>query len=101
MSFTILETALYELADALDGFGCKLIIGGGFGLYLCQIGIVDHMEIGTLIPRENLCEPRTTSDIDIFLETTIVASLGQMQSISRGSRRTRLYRHRWRQISAF
>ena len=81
MSFTILETALYELADALDGFGCKLIIGGGFGLYLCQIAIADHVEIETLIPRENWCEPRTTSDIDIFLETTIVASLGQMQSI--------------------
>jgi hypothetical protein len=33
MSFTILETALYELANALDGFGCKLIIGGGYAVF--------------------------------------------------------------------
>ncbi len=81
MSFHVLEKSLRELADALEAFHCKLIIGGGFGLYLRQINIADQITIETLIPREQWCQPRTTSDIDIFLETSIVASLSQMQSI--------------------
>ena len=81
MSFRVLEKALNELAGALEAVGCKLIIGGGFGLYLRQIELSEEPGVATLVSREHWCEPRTTADIDIFLETHIVASLEQMQSI--------------------
>ncbi len=80
MSFQLLNRALGELEAAMLDCGSKLIIGGGFGLFLCQ----REMEIEsrpTLIKREAWCVPRATSDLDIFVETNIIASISQLQAI--------------------
>jgi hypothetical protein len=80
MSFNILVRALGELEQVMNDCGVKLILGGGFGLFLWQI---DEQESGaaTLITREAWCVPRATLDLDIFLETIIVASIDQFQAI--------------------
>jgi hypothetical protein len=80
MSFNILIRALGELEQALNDCGAKLIVGGGFGLFLWQL---DEQESGvrTVIDREAWCIPRATLDLDIFLETVIVASIDQFLAI--------------------
>ena len=52
-------------------------------VYFC--GNLDEQESGvaTIIPREAWCVPRATLDLDIFLETVIVASVDQFQAIRR------------------
>lgn len=81
MSFEVLNRALFELEGAMRDCGSKLILGGGFGLFRCQTQMGEDESKPTLIRREAWCAPRATADLDIFLETSILASIEQMQAI--------------------
>lgn len=81
MNFELLNQALSELETVMKNLGAKLIIGGGFGLYLWQTSLDEKKEERFVISRENWCVPRATIDLDMFLETTILAELNDMQTL--------------------
>jgi hypothetical protein len=81
VSFDLLNLALKELGVAMQQCDAKLIIGGGFGLFLLQSQF-EFDDLGaTLIKREAWCVSRATADFDIFLETTVVASIDKFKSL--------------------
>jgi len=81
MSFDLLNRALTELETALTECDIKLIVGGGFGLFLLQTDLTIKEDIRTLIARKAWCIPRSTADIDVIIETCIVASLDHIKSL--------------------
>jgi hypothetical protein len=76
-----LRTALLDLAHELRGNNLPLILGGGYGLYLKQLQMQDKRVADTLILPEFWPRPRSTEDLDLFLQTEIIASIEQMQAI--------------------
>lgn len=81
MSFDLLNLALQELDVAMQDCDAKLIIGGGFGLFLLQAQS-EFDDLGaTVIKREAWCVSRATADLDIFLETAVVASIDKFRSL--------------------
>jgi hypothetical protein len=66
-----LSDALCELLKQIEGTDIKLIIGGGFGIYLK----VDHVRkngVRTLIDPEFWPEARSTNDLDLFLRPELL-----------------------------
>ena len=80
MSFDLLLRALNELEVAFASCGSKLILGGGFGLFLWQSKAMSESQ-RTLISKDAWCEARATADLDVFLETEILADLGTIQML--------------------
>jgi len=80
MSKSPLLLALIELASELGAQKIKLILAGGYGLYLKQLQMQSSLE-RTLINSDNWTQPRSTIDLDIFLETELVTSLSDMQAL--------------------
>lgn len=80
MSDEPLRTSLLDLLHELEGSGVPLILGGGYGLYLKQVRLqeIDGRTFidGSLWPR-----PRSTEDLDLFLQTDVVGSIGHMRRI--------------------
>lgn len=74
-----LLTTLLDLDAAL----CppKLIIGGGYGLYLKQLWVSRDPQIRTLFAVNDLPSARTTDDIDLILRAEIVTDSGSMKAI--------------------
>lgn len=72
-----LRTALIELVRAVSAKGIRVFLGGGYGLYLKQVHL---MEMGqrTFLPVDAWPKPRGTPDMDIFLPTEIVVDLTNM-----------------------
>lgn len=66
---TDLRTSLLDLLYELDGSDIRLIIGGGFGIYL-KIEHVQQLGIRTLL--EEWPEPRSTNDLDLFLRAEVL-----------------------------
>jgi hypothetical protein len=66
---TDLRTSLMDLLYELDGSDIRLIIGGGFGIYL-KIEHVQQLGIRTLL--EEWPEPRSTNDLDLFLRAEVL-----------------------------
>lgn len=64
-----LQTELLDLLRELHGTNVKLIIGGGFGIYL-KTDYVCRMEVRTLL--REWPEPRSTSDLDLFLRPELL-----------------------------
>lgn len=83
MSFQLLDRALRELENVLLECEVKLIVGGGFGLFLLQNDL-QEADVRTIIERDAWCVARVTADIDILLETSIIANLAQFQAIRSG-----------------
>lgn len=81
MSFELLSRALYELEEAFASCGSKLILGGGFGLFLWQTEASKEETLRTLISKDAWCEARATADLDVFLETEILAELETVQAL--------------------
>ena len=75
-----LLTTLLDLDFALQSQP-KLIIGGGYGLYLKQIYLSAHPELQTLFALRSLPVARTTQDIDVILRDEIVTDSKSMQKI--------------------
>lgn len=74
-----LLTTLLDLDAALSPQ--KLIIGGGYGLYLKQLYVSDNPQIRTLFAVNDLPTARTTEDIDLILRAEIVTDSGSMKAI--------------------
>lgn len=77
MADDTLRTALIDLVRAVSADGIRVFLGGGYGLYLKQVHL---METGqrTFLPIDAWPRPRGTPDLDIFLPTEIVVDLGNM-----------------------
>lgn len=69
-SLNLLKTTLLDLARAVEGDDIPLTIGGGFGLYLQQEAL---RETGARTLFDQLPEPRTTNDIDLFIRVEVLA----------------------------
>lgn len=73
MTIPLLKASLLDLLHALNGTGIRLILGGGFGLYLKQLYLQERdprtVIDGALWPR-----PRGTEDLDIFLSAEVITS---------------------------
>ena len=74
-------TTLIDLARAISRANFKLILGGGFGLYLKQLHLQRQLGLQTLVPGDLWPYPRATEDLDVFLPTEIVISLADMQAL--------------------
>jgi hypothetical protein len=68
------EPLLTTLLDLDSAFNSpqKLIIGGGYGLFLKQLYVRDNPQIRTLFGADALPSARTTEDIDLILRAEIV-----------------------------
>lgn len=75
-----LLTTLLDLDSALNSQQ-KLIIGGGYGLYLKQLYVRDNPQIRTLFAVNDLPSARTTEDIDLILRAEIVTDSESMKLI--------------------
>jgi hypothetical protein len=75
-----LLTTLLDLDFALQSQP-KLIIGGGYGLYLKQTYLAANPELQTLFTLRSLPIARTTQDIDLILRAEIVTDSKSMQKI--------------------
>ena len=64
-----LQTELLDLLHELHGTDVKVIIGGGFGIYL-KTEHVRRLEVRTLL--RQWPEPRSTSDLDLFLRPELL-----------------------------
>ena len=64
-----LQTALLDLLHEAQGTDVKLIIGGGYGIYL-KTDHVRQMEVRTLF--KEWPEPRSTNDLDLFLRPELL-----------------------------
>lgn len=71
-----LTRTVIDLDDAL-GCDARLMLGGGFGLYLKQLHLA-RSDDRTLLPRSRWPHARTTQDIDLFLRAEVVADAGEM-----------------------
>lgn len=80
MSDDPLHTTLLDLLHELEGTGVPLILGGGYGLYLKQLRL---QELGsrTVIDGSLWPYPRSTEDLDLFLQTDVLGNLSHMQLI--------------------
>jgi hypothetical protein len=67
---TALTTALLDLSHELSGADLKLIIGGGFSIYLKYRELLKTTRT-TLLSKWP--EPRSTNDLDLFLRTELLA----------------------------
>jgi len=64
IAITDLQTALLDLLEKIRDSEIKLIVGGGFGIYL-KTNHVKRLEMRTLL--DQWPEPRSTNDLDLFL----------------------------------
>ena len=74
-----LLTTLLDLDAALSPQ--KLIIGGGYGLYLKQLYVSNNPQIRTLFAVNDLPSARTTEDIDLILRAELVTDSSSMKAI--------------------
>jgi len=77
--FQDLTSALLDLLHELQGTDIKLIIGGGFGIYLQAINVPQGSQPTVLQERP---EPRSTSDLDLFLKPELLITPGKLVPLS-------------------
>jgi hypothetical protein len=66
-----LSDALLDLIGHISGSSLKLIVGGGFGIYLRHKELLKAGNAGTLL--KEWPQPRSTNDLDLFLKTELLA----------------------------
>jgi hypothetical protein len=69
ITITALQTALLDLLQKIRYSEIKLIIGGGFGIYL-KTNHVKLLDMRTLL--DQWPEPRSTNDLDLFLRNRFI-----------------------------
>jgi hypothetical protein len=75
-----LQTSLLDLLFEIEGTDIKLIIGGGFGIYL-KIGYVQRLGIRTLL--QEWPEPRSTNDLDLFLRPELLIESAKLKPMAK------------------
>lgn len=76
---TSLQTSLLDLLHAMKGSDVKLIVGGGFGIYL-KADHVRRLGVRTLL--EEWPESRSTNDIDLFLRPELLIDPGKLKPLA-------------------
>lgn len=74
-----LETSLLELLYEIDGTNIKLIIGGGFGIYL-KSSYARRVGMRTLL--REWPEPRSTNDLDLFLRPELLIDSTKLRPLA-------------------
>jgi hypothetical protein len=74
-----LQTSLLDLLHEMEDTDIKLIIGGGFGIYL-KTNLVQRLGIRTLL--REWPEPRSTNDLDLFLRPELLIDSGKLKPLS-------------------
>lgn len=75
---TTLTTALLDLLKELNGTNVPLIVGGGYGIYLRYMQIVEERR-ETMFGE--LPEPRSTNDLDLFLPAELLLDSAQLKPL--------------------
>lgn len=75
-------TGLAELIDALGPLADRVLLAGGYGLYLKQLHLAD-LDQETLIAGEHWPTARATNDFDLILEMELLASAPDMTLLRR------------------
>jgi hypothetical protein len=75
----VLQAELIDLLHELHGTDVKLIIGGGFGIYL-KTDHVRRIEVRTLL--RQWPEPRSTSDLDLFLRPELLIEPAKLKPLA-------------------
>jgi hypothetical protein len=68
MSDDILLQTIVELKELLDKYEIPLIIGGGMGIYLRRLCLIEDRQT----KYDKIVDLRTTSDVDIFLSADLI-----------------------------
>jgi len=75
-----LKTSLLDLLLELEGTDIKLIIGGGFGIFLK----VDHVkQLGMRTLLQEWPEPRSTNDLDLFLRPQLLIDSTKLKPLAK------------------
>jgi hypothetical protein len=72
-----LKTSLLDLLHEIDGGDIKLIIGGGFGIYLKYMR---QQSERTLL--QEWPEPRSTNDLDLFLRPELLIESAKLKPLA-------------------
>lgn len=80
MSDQDLFNTFIDLHEKLSEKGISIILGGGLGLYLKQLQLLE-MSPRTLIDASGWPKPRSTSDIDVFFPLEVLVSLDEMKTV--------------------
>lgn len=78
ITITNLQTALLDLLQKIQGTEIKLIIGGGFGIYL-KTNHAKRLVMRTLL--DQWPEPRSTNDLDLFLRPELLIDSSRLKPI--------------------
>lgn len=74
-----LQTALLDLLHEIENTDIKLIIGGGFGIYLKT----DHVrQLGVRTLFREWPEPRSTNDLDLFLRPELLIQSARLKPLA-------------------
>jgi hypothetical protein len=74
-----LQTSLLDLLLEIEGTDIKLIIGGGFGIYLKA----DHVQrLGARTLLREWPEPRSTNDLDLFLRPELLIKSAKLKPLA-------------------
>ena len=74
-----LQTALLDLLYEVEGTDVKIIIGGGYGIYL-KTGHVQRLRKRTLF--QEWPEPRSTNDLDLFLRPELLIDAQKLKPLA-------------------
>jgi len=75
-----LQTSLLDLLFEIEGTEIKLIIGGGFGIYL-KIDYMQRLGMRTLL--QECPEPRSTNDLDLFLRPELLIESTKLKPMAK------------------
>jgi hypothetical protein len=76
-----LSSALCELLKQIEGTDIRLVIGGGFGIYL-KVDHVRKLNVRTLIDPEFWPEARSTNDVDLFLRPELLMDSTKLKPLA-------------------
>ena len=76
-----LSDALCDLLNQIEGTDLRLIVGGGFGIYL-KTEHVTKLGARTLIEPEFWPEARSTNDLDLFLRPELLSDSAKLKPLS-------------------
>jgi hypothetical protein len=78
ITITNLQTALLDLLQKIQNSEIKLIIGGGFGIYL-KTKRIKRLDMRTLL--DQWPEPRSTNDLDLFLRPELLIESSKLRPL--------------------